>query len=248
MSPDLQCLIELQKLESAIAKAREQIAAYPAKLAAADALLNDARQTVDAARQNVKESQDARRALEKDAAVFQTRLSKFRDQQGAVKTNKEYQALGHEIETAQQELSAVEEKEIELMVAADGLAAEVKSAETAFAARQKEIDAEKKALAEELAGVEAALKQAQDGRAAVMGQMPANLISLFEQVAKNRKGIAVALAADGLCSACHVRLRPHVYQHIRANDSIIQCDSCQRILYFVPPPAAVEPPVTHAQS
>lgn len=246
MSPDLQHLIELQKLESAIAKAREQIAAYPAKLAAADALLNDARQTVDAARQNVKESQDARRALEKDAAVFQTRLSKFRDQQGAVKTNKEYQALGHEIETAQQELSAVEEKEIELMVAADGLAAEVKRAEAAFAARQKEIDAEKTVLAGELSSVEASLKQAQDGRAALLGRIPAALVALFEQVSRSRKGVAVAPAADGLCSACHVRLRPPVYQHIRANDSIIQCDSCQRILYFIPPPAPVDPPVTHA--
>jgi hypothetical protein len=28
---------------------------------------------------------------------------------------------------------------------------------------------------------------------------------------------------------------------VRLNDSIIQCDSCQRILYFVRPPAAAAP-------
>lgn len=246
MSPDLQRLIELQKLESAIAKAKEQIAAYPARLQSAEARLNDARQTLETARQKLKDSQDARRALEKDAAVFQGRLSKFKDQQGAVKTNKEYQALGHEIETAQKELSAVEEKEIEKMVEADGLAADVKQAEAGFAARQKEIAAEKKALAQELADTEASLTRAQEARATLVTQLPANLIALFEQVAKSRKGIAVSVAADGLCSACHVRLRPHVYQHVRANDSIIQCDSCQRILYFVPPPAPVESPVTQA--
>jgi predicted nucleic acid-binding Zn-ribbon protein len=32
-----------------------------------------------------------------------------------------------------------------------------------------------------------------------------------------------------------VRLRPHVTQQIRRNDSIVQCDSCQRMLYFEPP-------------
>jgi predicted nucleic acid-binding Zn-ribbon protein len=43
-----------------------------------------------------------------------------------------------------------------------------------------------------------------------------------------------------------VRLRPHVFQQIRQNDTIIQCESCQRILYYVPPPAAAEASVTHS--
>jgi predicted nucleic acid-binding Zn-ribbon protein len=35
-----------------------------------------------------------------------------------------------------------------------------------------------------------------------------------------------------ICAACHVRQRPPVAQQIRRNDAIVQCDSCQRILYF----------------
>jgi predicted nucleic acid-binding Zn-ribbon protein len=35
-----------------------------------------------------------------------------------------------------------------------------------------------------------------------------------------------------------VRLRPAIFQQIRHNTGIVQCDSCQRILYFVPPVAA----------
>ena len=50
---------------------------------------------------------------------------------------------------------------------------------------------------------------------------------------------------DGLCSACHVRLRPQVFQQVRTNGQIIQCDSCQRILYYIPPPPPIEHPVTH---
>jgi hypothetical protein len=46
--------------------------------------------------------------------------------------------------------------------------------------------------------------------------------------------VAVAEARDGICTICHVRLRPQVFNTIRRNDQIIQCDSCQRILYFVP--------------
>ena len=59
--------------------------------------------------------------------------------------------------------------------------------------------------------------------------------------------MAIATATrDGLCSACHVRLRPQVFQEIRRNDQIIQCFSCNRILYYIPPPPPVEPAVTHA--
>ena len=241
MSPDLQRLIDLQRLETTIADAKATIAAHPQRLADAEAQLAAATQGLDAARNRLKDNQDARRALEKDVALYQGRLAKFRDQQSAVKTNKEYQALGHEIETAQRDLGGVEEKVIERMVEADVIAADVKQAETVFAARRKEIEAEKKRLGDELTAVEASLKAATDARTALLPQMEPRLVATFEQVARVRKGIAVTLATrDGLCSVCHVRLRPQVFQQIRHNDSIVQCDSCQRILYYIPPPPPAE--------
>jgi hypothetical protein len=44
----------------------------------------------------------------------------------------------------------------------------------------------------------------------------------------------VAEARDGLCTVCHVRLRPQVFNEVRRNDALHQCDSCTRILYYVP--------------
>jgi predicted nucleic acid-binding Zn-ribbon protein len=246
MSPDLDRLIKLQQLESTIDDARRKIAAHPQRLAAADGRLNDAKQRVSDARERLKASQEARRGLEKDAAVYQARISKFKDQQAAVKTNKEYQALGHEMETAARDLATVEEKVLEQMMEADVIAADVKLAETALAREQKEVDAEKAALAKELTAVEAALAQASESRSTVVAQTDPKLLAMFEQVAKARKGIAICAATrDGLCSACHVRLRPQVFQEVRRNDAIIQCFSCNRILYYVPPPAPAEPAVTH---
>jgi predicted nucleic acid-binding Zn-ribbon protein len=241
MSPDLQRLIDLQRLESAIADAKATITAHPQRLADADAQLASAQSILDAAKNRLKDNQEARRALEKDVALYQGRLSKFRDQQSAVKTNKEYQALGHEIETAQHDLGGVEEKVIERMVEADAIADDVKKAEAEFAARKKEIEAQKKQLDDELATMDAKLKRATEERAALLTQIDQRLVSMFEQVARARKGIAVTMATrDGLCSLCHVRLRPQVFQQVRHNETIVQCDSCQRILYYVPPPPPAE--------
>jgi uncharacterized protein len=247
MSPDLEHLIELQNLETAIEEARRRIAAHPQRVADADARLAHAKEAVEAAKQRLKASQEARRDAEKEAATYQGRLSKFKDQLAAVKTNREYQAMQHEIETAQKDLGVVEERVLERMMESDALAAEIKKVEQELAAQQKGVDAEKKTLAEELVTVDAALKDATEKRSARVASLPPQLIALFEQVARARKGIALATATrDGLCSACHVRLRPQVFQEIRRNDQIIQCFSCNRILYYIPPPPPVEPAVTHA--
>ncbi len=246
MFPDLERLIKLQHLDSTIDDARRTIVAHPQRLADAEARLSDARQLVETEQQRLKDNQEARRALEKDVALYQGRLSKYKDQQAAVKTNKEYQALGHEVETAQKELGGVEEKILEHMMEADALTAEIKQAEGVLAAQQKEIETEKKELAEELASVEAAMTKATDGRAAILGALDRGLLAKYEQVARARKGVAISMATrDGSCSVCHVRLRPQVFQLVRQNDSIIQCDHCQRILYYVPPPPPTEQPVTH---
>jgi predicted nucleic acid-binding Zn-ribbon protein len=239
MSPDLERLVRLQQLDTTVEEGRRTIAAHPQRLAEADARLREANERVDTARQRLKESHDARRALEKEAAVFQARVTKFKDQLFEVKTNREYQAVQHEIATAQSELGAVEEKELERMLEADQIAIEIKQAEAALAAQQKQVDAEKTALARELTDTQSALEAATRARAELLAQLEPRLVALYDQVAKARKGIAICSATrDGLCSVCHVRLRPHVFQHVRQNDAIIQCESCQRILYYAPPPPA----------
>ena len=246
MSPDLQRLIKLQQLESTIADAKATIASHPQRLADADARLNDSKQAVEAAKARLKINQEARRDLEKDVAVYQGRLTKFKDQLSLVKTNKEYQAMQHEIATAQSDLGAVEEKVLERMIEADTITADVKRAEAALAVRQKEIEAEKKAITSELASVEASLKEATAARAELLKDIEPRLLAIFEQVSRARKGVAICTATrDGLCSLCHVRLRPPVFQQVRHNDSIVQCESCHRILYWIPPPPPIEHAVVH---
>src|SRR5262245_23048227 len=244
MSPDLERLIELQRIESAIAEAKSFIASHPQRLADADLRLGHAGSAVDAVKQRIKESQEARREAEKNAAVYQGRLTKFKDQLSAVKTNREYQAMQHEIATAQTDLGVAEEKVLERMLEADALGGDLKLAEAELAKQKKAIEAEKAALAKELETDEALLAASQRARTALVAVLEPRLLAMFEQVARVRKGVAISSATrDGLCSLCHVRLRPMVFQQVRQNDSIIQCDSCHRIMHWVPPPPAVEPPV-----
>ncbi|PYR50592.1 MAG: hypothetical protein DMF89_08700 [Acidobacteria bacterium] len=221
MNPNLERLIQLQRLDTAVQEAERRLAEEPARLKALDERLESARRAVAAAKERLTENQAARRATEKDVAMHQARLSKFREQAMAVKTTQEYHAVQHEIAFAQKEVQALEDHILERMLESDELTALVS-----------------KALALEQSESKAALTRLAAERADLVGRLGREHLSTFELVARRRNGIAVAEAKDGVCTICHVRLRPQVFNTIRQNEEIVQCDSCQRILYFVPAPSA----------
>ena len=129
MNADIQRLIELQRLDSTAHDARRRVSDEPARLQSLDERLEGARQEAAAAHERLSDNQTARREIEKQVAVHQGRLSKFRDQLMSVKTNIEYQAMQKEIEYAQTEVKALEDKILERMLEADELTAEVKRTE-----------------------------------------------------------------------------------------------------------------------
>jgi predicted nucleic acid-binding Zn-ribbon protein len=151
-----------------------------------------------------------------------------------VKTNREYQAMQHEIEIAQNEVKALEERILERMLEADDLAAIVKRVEGELSAEQQKVGAERREMAAEHAELTASLAKNAADRTALVAAIDKQVLAIFDLVSQRRHGVAVAEARDGICTICHLRLRPQVFNNIRRNDEIIQCDSCQRILYFVP--------------
>jgi uncharacterized protein len=229
---DLERLIALQKLDSTADAARKRLAAEPEHELALEARLDAARQRVAAAKEAVGVNKNARAALEKDVAVQQGRLSKFRETAMAVKTNQEYHAVQHEIAFAQTEIKSHEDKVLERMLEADDLTSALKKAEADLASETKATDAERRELVAKHAEMQASLGRIAVERSDLVAAMDKKILHLFEQVAKKRNGIAVAEARGGVCTICHVRLRPQVFNEVRKNESIIQCDSCRRILYF----------------
>jgi predicted nucleic acid-binding Zn-ribbon protein len=213
MHPDLEHLIQLQDVDSAAEKARRRIADMPAAVAALDARIAERINAAAAVKERIAASQASRREIEKELAAVQGRLSKYKGQLMEVKTNKEYQAMQKEMSVAEQDVRSHEDRLLERMEEAETLAADLKNGE-------------------------AALQRTIAQRATVAGQLSRDAMMLYERVAHGRKGLAVAEARDGLCTVCHVRLRPQVFNEVRRNDSVIQCDSCTRILIFVAPRSA----------
>jgi len=152
----------------------------------------------------------------------------------SVKTNIEYQAMQKEIEFAQKEVKLLEDRILEKMLEADDLAAAARRAELELASEQKAVEAEGRSLSTEHAELKQSLERVGRERAELVKALDPKVLTLFDLVSRRRNGVAVAEARDGICTICHVRLRPQVFNTVRRNEEIVQCDSCNRILYFNP--------------
>ena len=238
MNADLERLIALQILDSAADAARKKLAAEPEHELQLEARLETARQQLAAAQDKVTENKNARAALDKDVAVQQGRLSKFRETAMAVKTNQEYHAVQHEIAFAQTEIKKIEDLILDRMMESDELAAALKAAEAQLAAETRAVDAERQTGSASHIEMQAALERIAGERATLVGGLDKSVLATFEAVSRKRNGIAMSAARGGVCTICHVRLRPQVFNTVLRNDSILQCDHCNRILYYVPLPAS----------
>jgi predicted nucleic acid-binding Zn-ribbon protein len=241
MLPELERLVRLQHIETAADTARRRLEALPADHHALDSRLAVSQAALDDAKSRLTASATARRDVEKELAVVQGRLSKFKDQLMEVKTNKEYQAMQKEIATAEREVRSFEDRILDKMEEAESLQSDVKRAEAELKKEQAAVAEARRALDSEREGIEASAARLSADRAALVGEIPPSALALFEHVSRSRRPPAVVEARDGHCSFCHVRLRPQIFNEVRRNDQLIQCDSCQRILYFVAAPAAAQP-------
>jgi predicted nucleic acid-binding Zn-ribbon protein len=235
VSPTLSALIALQALDSAAETLRKRLADMPAAEQAISSAVEAARGAVDAAKAQIQENNQSRRALEKEIAGVDTRLARFDDHKAAVKTNHEYTALLHEIATAKAEKDAIEERLLVLMEEGDALAAGLKAAERGLADEDGRGRKARAALDAERGNADNELARLSSERAREVRDIDTALLAKYAQLLKQRKGIAVSRMTGDLCEGCQMRLRPHVAQQVRRNDAIVQCDSCQRILYFVAP-------------
>jgi predicted nucleic acid-binding Zn-ribbon protein len=245
MHPDLERIIHLQRLEDIAEQARRALADEPLRQLALTDMLAAAQKSLDEERARLAQNQAVRRDIEKELAMQQGRLSKFKGQLMEVKTNREYQAMQKEIEVAQHEIQKQEDQLLERMLEFDEITRQVKQAESGFARDKAAVQEQRTALAAQLAAAQATLSKVAADRESLVPTISAPVMAMFERVLKYRKVSAVVSIKEGRCGSCQVRLRPQTVNELRKNEIIFQCESCQRILYYEAgtAPVAVDRPV-----
>src|SRR5947207_12332464 len=155
MNPRLERLIQLQRADSELRRTQDGLAEIPRRKAELEAELASERAHLDRAKASLDESLKARRRHEGSLQDLEGKRSRYKGQLMEVKTNKEYTAMLHEIETVEREIRGIEDEVLSEMEKAESLGAEVKKEEAAFKAREERHRSDLKGLEEKARVLEA---------------------------------------------------------------------------------------------
>src|SRR5579864_5393965 len=233
MLPEIENLLRLQEADKAIRRLQDEIAELPKRVAAIEQKLAGTKAQLEKAQTAIKADEASKRKYETGISDLRGKISKYRDQSLDVKTNEQYKALLHEIQFAEKEIAATEDKILELMVNADTRASEVKAAQAELKAETAEIEQEKEQARLRTAEDEKLLAEWRGKRDQLRTGIGEDLLRHYERVSKFR-GSGISEVRDHKCMACQVMLRPQTYNEVRAGTNTVVCDSCQRVLYFNP--------------
>jgi uncharacterized protein len=237
VNPSIRNLIALQDFELKITSLKKQISDNPGKILAVrnelDRLLKDHQDRA----QLVQELGKTRRAKEGEVDLMRSKLSRLRDQLMAVKTNKEYTAMLHEIQMAEDQIRGGEDKILEIMERVEQEESQLKTAEKDFQAKTVELGSSIRQLESAVPAMEAEVTALSEMKKEAEAAVDPELLGRYRRIAEARKGIGLAEAKGELCSVCHVRIRPQVYADLLQTENMHTCDSCSRILFMREAPA-----------
>jgi predicted nucleic acid-binding Zn-ribbon protein len=214
---------------------QHEVASLPKHVAAIEKTLESHVRRVEADKAALAANQRERKQLEGDIQAQEQKISKLKDQMLQAKTNEQYSAFKHEIEFCEKEIRKYEDRILDRMAESEPLEQNLKKAQRALEQEKQQVEAEKKRARERTAEDALQLEDLKKQRAqAVSGMTPA-VYREYERIRRTRKGIAVAEAVDGRCSACNMTMRLQFYQDLRRGDQVMYCETCGRILVYNPP-------------
>ncbi|MFQ5664154.1 MAG: zinc ribbon domain-containing protein [Terriglobia bacterium] len=243
MLPDLQRLIELQQVDLRLLELTHQIELFPQRRAETEQELARARESLARLRTHHTESLKARKKLELDVQQFEEKIRKHKEQIYQVKSNEAYRTLQQEIDLDQEQKARAEDRVLEAMIAAEELEKQIKAAEEELAGLEQRVAASLRRFDQEQTVREKEAAELTGQRDALRGQVAEETLTVYDRIAHAHAGQALAQARDEVCQVCLIHIRPQTYTEVKRNDQIHYCESCHRILYYVPavPPGVQQP-------
>ena len=235
MLSDLKLIVRLQDIDNRLLELAREIASLPVHIAEIEKKLVSHERKLEADRAALSANQKERKKCEGDIQMQEQKISKLKDQMVSAKTNEQYRAFQNEIEFCQKEIRGFEDRILELMSESEPLEKNVKAAEGALKAEKAQVEGEKEEARKRTAADQKAQSELQTERASIAKEIAPKVYSNYERVRKGRRGLAVAEVVDGRCTACNIGLRLQYFQDLKRGESILSCESCQRILYYNPP-------------
>jgi len=187
-----------------------------------------------------KQAEARAAALELEVKSHDERAARLRADMESSPTHKQHNAILNELNMLKGKKADLESRALAELEQAEKLAAEIVTATAAGEERQRLRDHADSELTQRRADVAERVEELTQKRHAAAAALPADALALFDRVADLHEGEALAPVEElsrkhreYACSACNVQLPfEAVAQLTGSANSLVQCKSCERILFL----------------
>ena len=235
-SPALEKLLILQDRDVKRLGLEGQLKMVPRDIAAVEQKIAGEKAAIEAARLELRGLESKKKLLETEIGSSEEKLAKYRTQQSQVRKNEEYQALGHEIETTQAAIGALEEQELQVMYGIDEAKKKFAAAEAVLKANISGHEARIRTLKEREVSLAAELASAQDEVSSARTPVEVPALRVYDRIAARQMPVVVPIHG-GKCGGCHLKVSGEVESLARGKSAdgstqLATCDQCGRIVYW----------------
>ena len=225
-------LYEIQKIDLSIREQEKRQEAIPARLRQLETTVATIRTQVETLSVQrgtaAKEAQTLRTTVEQETQKIRKWEARLND----IRAQREYQALNRETEGSKRANREAEEKISELIATRDRLDKELEVLKGELLEAEAECEEEQHKVDAAVADLKSELVSDKKRRDALVPQIPKAVFRKYDSFRSRRLGIGLCSVAGGNCTGCNMRLPPQLYNILQRGDSIEQCPSCHRLIFW----------------
>jgi uncharacterized protein len=149
---------------------------------------------------------------------------------GSIANAKELEALQHEVESVRKRRSDREDELLVIMERREELEAVSARAAQASEGSRARVELAAREAEQELSAIVAELETRTEARAALASTIDPELLGLYDDLRRQKKGIGAAALVDGVCQGCHEQLSAVQLDRLKRTEGVKRCEHCRRIL------------------
>ena len=226
-------LVKLQKIDIEAQKLESFLKKIPGRVQIIEERLEKYMRTVEEDKNVINELNKKYRDYESDIQLNLGMIQKSQEKLRSVKTNKEYQSSLKEIEDIKSKNSLIEDEMLEFLERIEMAEKDLNERERDHSKLVDETSREKDSIKQESEQCQQKLAELATDRNAVTGKLDSTILDIFYRVkAKQPDAVAIAEVKDAVCQGCNLNIPPQLYIELQHRNSLKNCPSCERIIYW----------------
>ncbi len=225
-------LYELQEVDLEIDAKRETLSEVMSRLGKSE-VLDEVRLSLARDEEKLVELQRTQREVERGVEDLQAKAAMATDKlySGTVKNPKELTSLQEQLSNFKRKIGEGDDKTLDIMSEVEAAQKEVSLKRSEVTKIEEEWQSEQASLSQEQTELSVALASLEPRRKELASRVDTLCLELYEALRQKWQGRAVAKLERGMCQGCRIALPMSELQRARMGQELVQCGSCERVLY-----------------